>query len=475
MQIIKEYDKNFRSMSLDEVYFDITSVVDAQISSSKLSSPSEECDRSRSEVAQSVVQTIRSRVREVTGGLTCSAGIANNFMLAKICADMKKPDGQFALAPTLGDISKFLASLPCRKIPGIGKVLQKVLAALGLSTMGDVLSNLHRLHFVCTPSTREFLMRASVGIGEEDGEEDIDGARNVPAGAVIRKSLSVSRTFTPMSESVDIKAKLREICGMVEEDMRKEDLYGQVVTLRLKTSAFEPLTRCVTSPNYLQSASDIYRLVCSLLEPLLPIKVRLLGVSLSRFKNAFDPSTASTNSQSTLSQYLSLTPKKMNPSDVVRPSAFGNSFPSLLDNFTSSSSSPSCLNSSYSTSAAAAFSPTIKSISSSLAPSPSVIKRLCSQTKVERGDCSAIVDMTTDDTERHETKRNKSADSNYHCPVCQIQLASTSLIDVNRHLDKCLKSPARGHSSLISRNNAASKSDSHVQKSKIYNFIQKKV
>ena len=44
-----------------------------------------------------ILEQIRHRIQVVTGGLTCSAGIANNFFLAKICADVNKPNGQFEL------------------------------------------------------------------------------------------------------------------------------------------------------------------------------------------------------------------------------------------------------------------------------------------------------------------------------------------------------------------------------------------
>ena len=49
------------------------------------------------EAACIILEDIRHQIQEVTGGLTCSAGIANNFFLAKICADINKPNGQFEL------------------------------------------------------------------------------------------------------------------------------------------------------------------------------------------------------------------------------------------------------------------------------------------------------------------------------------------------------------------------------------------
>ena len=64
---------------------------------------------------------MRKRVFENTG-LTCSCGIAPNRMLAKICSDMNKPNGQYAINADPEEIKQFMASLDIRKIPGIGKV-----------------------------------------------------------------------------------------------------------------------------------------------------------------------------------------------------------------------------------------------------------------------------------------------------------------------------------------------------------------
>lgn len=68
-----------------------------------------------------VAAAIRQRVREQTR-LTCSCGVAPNQCLAKICADINKPDGQYILSSDIGEITRFMESLPIRKVPGIGKV-----------------------------------------------------------------------------------------------------------------------------------------------------------------------------------------------------------------------------------------------------------------------------------------------------------------------------------------------------------------
>lgn len=64
---------------------------------------------------------MRARVASQTG-LTCSCGIAPNCMLAKVCSDMNKPNGQFALPADPAAIAAFLDDLSVRKLPGIGKV-----------------------------------------------------------------------------------------------------------------------------------------------------------------------------------------------------------------------------------------------------------------------------------------------------------------------------------------------------------------
>ncbi|XP_006820883.1 DNA polymerase kappa-like, partial [Saccoglossus kowalevskii] len=75
-------------------------------------------DMSRYEIfgvsAEEAVREIRFRIEQKTQ-LTASAGIAPNTMLAKVCSDKNKPNGQYRIEPTLEAVNKFIEDLPIRK------------------------------------------------------------------------------------------------------------------------------------------------------------------------------------------------------------------------------------------------------------------------------------------------------------------------------------------------------------------------
>src|SRR5690606_11402943 len=102
---------------LDEAYLDVTEP--------RIASPS----------ATATAQVIRAQIREETS-LTASAGVAPNKFIAKIASDWNKPDGLFVVRPS--QVEAFLTPLPVAKIPGVGKVMEKKLAELGIATVGDL-------------------------------------------------------------------------------------------------------------------------------------------------------------------------------------------------------------------------------------------------------------------------------------------------------------------------------------------------
>jgi len=68
-----------------------------------------------------VAEQLRADVQQATQ-LTCSVGIACNGMLAKVCSDLNKPNGQLKLDASRSAVLTFLSTLPVRKIPGVGRV-----------------------------------------------------------------------------------------------------------------------------------------------------------------------------------------------------------------------------------------------------------------------------------------------------------------------------------------------------------------
>jgi len=70
---------------------------------------------------------------EIGPCLTCSVGLGPNDLLAKIAAEMEKPDGLMALHP--GDLPGRLLALPLSDIPGIAKGNAGRLARAGVDDM----------------------------------------------------------------------------------------------------------------------------------------------------------------------------------------------------------------------------------------------------------------------------------------------------------------------------------------------------
>ena len=115
------------------------------------------------EAAAEVVQEMRQRVFEATGGLTCSAGLAPNFMLAKIASDRNKPNGQLVVGPNHEDVLEFLHPLSTRTVGGVGRVTEKMLHALGVTSVRDLYEQRATVQLAFKPATANFLLRTSLG------------------------------------------------------------------------------------------------------------------------------------------------------------------------------------------------------------------------------------------------------------------------------------------------------------------------
>jgi hypothetical protein len=235
--------------------------------------------RERGMSGAQVAEDLRRRVREETT-LTCSCGVAPNKMLAKICSDLHKPDGQYVLGSTRADVTAFVATLPVRKVPGIGRVAEQTLAALGVTLCAHILPAGALLSAVTTPGLLDSVLTAGMGLGH---------TRHTPPAAPGaepgRKGLSCERTFKNMSSPAQLDAMATGLVDSVCADMVGEGIEGRTVTLKLKEESFKVRTRSVTLARHSDRPDEVLRAVLKLLRAELPITARLMGVRMSSLRN----------------------------------------------------------------------------------------------------------------------------------------------------------------------------------------------
>ncbi|GAB3509127.1 DNA polymerase IV [Pseudoxanthomonas daejeonensis] len=242
-------------LSLDEAYLDVTEA--------KSGLPS----------ATAVAEAIRARIREETA-LTASAGVAPNKFLAKIASDWNKPDGLFVLRPR--QVETFLTPLPVGRIPGVGKVMQGKLEALGIATVGDLralsLEELQRRF----GSFGAALHRRARGIDERPVEPD------QPV-----QSVSSEDTFAEDLPLDALEPAIRQLADKTWQASRKTGRVARTVVLKLKTAQFRILTRSLTPdapPDSAQALATIALALRAKVAMPAGTRYRLVGVGLSGFR-----------------------------------------------------------------------------------------------------------------------------------------------------------------------------------------------
>lgn len=162
-EVFANYTDIIEPLSLDEAFLDV--------------SLSDQYRGSATRIAEAIRTEVYDKV-----GITISAGIAPNKFLAKIASDWNKPNGQFVITPE--QIDEFVAALPVKKIPGVGKVTASKMKRLGIENCSD-------LRQLSIEKLREYF--GSFGDRLHDLSLGIDH-RPVQTER-IRKSVSVEHTY----------------------------------------------------------------------------------------------------------------------------------------------------------------------------------------------------------------------------------------------------------------------------------------
>jgi DNA polymerase-4 len=222
-EIFRRCTGKVEPLALDESYLDVTDVA-----------------LPATEVARRIKQAIRGET-----GLTASAGVGPNKLVAKIASDLEKPDGLVVVRPE--QVKRFLSPLPVSRLWGIGRVGEARLSRLGIRTIGQVArlpdETLIRLFGRQGP----FLRRLALG----DDERPVSAER-------VTRSISSETTFA--EDTRDRGALLRSLYGFARElegVLHKERMLARTATVKVRYHDFRQVTRSVTSRLPFRSAQSL--------------------------------------------------------------------------------------------------------------------------------------------------------------------------------------------------------------------------
>jgi DNA polymerase kappa len=263
MDALAAYDENMAQASLDEAYLDLTPY----------------CAQYSMDVEQ-VVSQLRNEVLEKTG-LTVSVGIAPNKMLAKICSDKNKPNGQYQLHPERQTIINFTRDLPVRKVPGIGRVTERILDAMNVKTCHDVWEARVMLYLTFDGKI-DWLLQAHLGLASHVVQ---------PSQRHERKSVGRETTFRPSSNQAELLGHLRGCCDQVEKDLERLEFDGRTITLIGKHDTYQRFSRAHTSTagRHFKTADELFTVAKQQFDAEQKVAgalcLRLIGVRLTNLRD----------------------------------------------------------------------------------------------------------------------------------------------------------------------------------------------
>ncbi len=212
--------------------------------------------------------------------LPSSVGIAANKLVAKIATEVGKKSSKKKTEPPFGltivpagEEAKFLAPLPADMLWGVGPKTSARLTELGIHTIGDI---------------ARWPEKELVNLFGENGRDLWRHAQGIDNRPIVTeyetKSISQETTFNvDVRDEKTLEKTLREQSSEVARQLRKNDLAGKTVKLKIRWSDFTTLTRQVTLPTSTDNDDEIFRTAIKLMKTVRKPNqaVRLIGVGVS--------------------------------------------------------------------------------------------------------------------------------------------------------------------------------------------------
>jgi len=257
-EVLNRFSPKLEMVSIDEAYVDMTGT-------ERLHGPP-------LRAAHALHQAMKSATN-----LNCSIGIGTSRLIAKICSDQAKPNGVLFVLPG-GEIS-FLAPLDVRKIPGVGKVMEKRLQEQGIHKVGDLAARDERWLEQNFGALGVALAGKSRGL---DAGAWFDSEIGVDEGP---RSISHEHTFNnDTAEAQVLEAMLARLSEMVCRRLREQNLKARTLQLKLRSSDFTTITRARTLEQPTAVDSEVFSAIRELFRANWNKgAVRLLGVHAAHF------------------------------------------------------------------------------------------------------------------------------------------------------------------------------------------------
>ena len=252
MTILADFSPCLEPAGLDEAYLDVTGC---------------ELFGTPYQIASRIKERVKKELK-----LIASVGMASCKVVAKIASDLGKPDGLVEVAA--GQEKDFLAPLPVASLPGVGKKTEQVLKTMGIKTIGQL---------AVLPLEVVKNRFGSFGLMIHHHANGIDNREVEAPGEA--KSISRETTFAQdTADKVFLQAMLRYLCERVGAELRQETKHARTITLKLRYSDFETITRRFSSKEAIDADELIFAGAVKLLEQALAGKrtlVRLIGIGVS--------------------------------------------------------------------------------------------------------------------------------------------------------------------------------------------------
>lgn len=258
-KILGTFTPQVEMASIDEAYLDMTGT-------ERLHGP-----------PLKAAHNLHQRMKAETG-LNCSVGIGTSRLIAKVSSGQAKPNGVLYIVP--GEESKFLAPLDVREIPGVGKVMETHLHALGIKKVGD-LAKLEEGEL-----EDRFGKWGLALAGKAEGQDAGGWFDSEVAADRDAKSISHEHTFNvDTADAAQLESTLMRLSEMVGRRLRESNFHARTLQLKLRYKDFTTITRAHTLPEPSQLDTEIFEQIRNLFRKNWKkgSEIRLLGVQASQF------------------------------------------------------------------------------------------------------------------------------------------------------------------------------------------------